>query len=353
MTVKSTSRPSRVKSSSSLCTTSCPSISSTMRSLRPSICSSRWVLVCRWCVGFVSPSHRTVEPPNGCGFAASQTEQIMTLKGSGLVTPDNLAAVSLYMLQCADYLPDREEEEHMLEVVYQLFLQHQQFPDALRVALRLNDTTKALEVLEACEDVVVKKQMGYMLARHHTAIVEEDDEDFAEILGNLTLSERFASLAKELDVVAPKTPEQIYKSHLSETGTTAREDSKAPESARGNLASSFVNAFVNAGYCKDSLITPDDSKWVYKHKDHGMISAAAAYGMVVMWSVDNITDMDDLLEDKNDNIKAGAVCHLLCCGATVPRFGSRRTWDVLFRVCDSCLEWAWRVPASARSWSLP
>ena len=108
-------------------------------------------------------------------------------------------------------------------------------------------------------------------------------------------------------MLEPKTPQQIYKSHLSETGTTASDDTSAPESARGNLASSFVNAFVNAGFLADKLLTPADSKWVFKHKDHGLISAAAAYGMVVMWSVDNLTDLDDLLEDKSDNVKAGAV----------------------------------------------
>ena len=36
-----------------------------------------------------------------------------------------------------------------------------------------------------------------------------------------------------------------------------------------NLASSFVNGFVNAGFGQDKLLTDDGNKWLYKNKDHG------------------------------------------------------------------------------------
>ncbi len=57
-------------------------------------------------------------------------------------------------------------------------------------------------------------------------------------------------LAKDLDVLAPKSPEDIYKSHLAEgAGFSRRRDASGVQmdSARANLASTFVNAFVNAG----------------------------------------------------------------------------------------------------------
>lgn len=42
------------------------------------------------------------------------------------------------------------------------------------------------------------------------------------------------------------------------------------DSARNNLASTFVNAFVNAGFSQDKLVTVEDgSKWMYKNKNHG------------------------------------------------------------------------------------
>lgn len=44
------------------------------------------------------------------------------------------------------------------------------------------------------------------------------------------------------------------------------------DSARQNLASSFVNGFVNAAFGQDKLLTEDGNKWIYKHNDHGTFS---------------------------------------------------------------------------------
>jgi hypothetical protein len=46
------------------------------------------------------------------------------------------------------------------------------------------------------------------------------------------------------------------------------------DSARMNLASSFVNGFVNAAFGQDKLLTDDGNKWLYKNKDHGIVSFA-------------------------------------------------------------------------------
>ncbi len=43
----------------------------------------------------------------------------------------------------------------------------------------------------------------------------------------------------------------------------------AVDSARQNLASSFVNAFLNAGFGADKLLMDEKSKWIYKNKDMG------------------------------------------------------------------------------------
>lgn len=42
------------------------------------------------------------------------------------------------------------------------------------------------------------------------------------------------------------------------------------DSARQNLASSFVNGFVNAGFGQDKILKEDGNKWLHKNKDHGM-----------------------------------------------------------------------------------
>lgn len=43
------------------------------------------------------------------------------------------------------------------------------------------------------------------------------------------------------------------------------------DSARANLAGTFVNAFVNAGFGNDKLMVEaeEGSSWIYKNKEHG------------------------------------------------------------------------------------
>jgi 26S proteasome regulatory subunit N1 len=51
----------------------------------------------------------------------------------------------------------------------------------------------------------------------------------------------------------------------------------AVDSARANLAGTFVNAFVNAGFGNDKLMVTaeEGNSWIYKNKDHGEIAIHA------------------------------------------------------------------------------
>ena len=69
----------------------------------------------------------------------------------------------------------------------------------------------------------------------------------------------------------------------------------AVDSARGNLAATFVNAFVNAGFGTDKLLMAEGADapaggesvtWIYKNKDDGKMSATASLGCILMWDVD-------------------------------------------------------------------
>jgi hypothetical protein len=57
--------------------------------------------------------------------------------------------------------------------------------------------------------------------------------------------------------------------HTVQPGTAAAAN---VDSARGNLAGTFVNAFVNAGFGNDKLMVEaeEGNSWIYKNKDHGM-----------------------------------------------------------------------------------
>jgi len=107
----------------------------------------------------------------------------------------------------------------------------------------------------------MKKQMCLLLARQRINYeIDDDDDDEAtelnELIGNEKLSEEFLKVAQDLDVMDPKTPEDIYKSHLAETGGFSRRRDVGGvnvDSARANLASTYVNAFVNAGFGQDKV----------------------------------------------------------------------------------------------------
>jgi 26S proteasome regulatory subunit N1 len=202
--------------------------------------------------------------------------------------------------------------QEMLHIAYHLFVRQGKYFDALRAALRSGNEEVIPELLSNCEDPLMKKQMCLLLGRHRVYCEVEDDDDaeeLNELIGNVHISEQFLKLARDLDVMDAKTPEDIYKSHLAETGgfSRRRETGGAQvDSARANLASTFVNAFVNAGFCQDKLMTPDN-EWLYKNKDHGMMSAAASLGSILLWNVDEgLTQIDKFLYSSEEYVKAGA-----------------------------------------------
>lgn len=232
------------------------------------------------------------------------------------VNDANYARIALYLTSCAAYVPE-PEDSMIYKVVFDIFKKVDRYPEALRIAIRLNDSALAQEVLDACEDELQKKQLCFMVARNGALNLTTDDDSLNELLGNSQLSEHFLSLARDLDVFEAKTPEEIYKTHLTET----RGGHADIQSARANLASMFVNGFVNAGFGHDKLLNPNKtetseetqglSKWIYKcgseNSAHGRISAAASIGMIQMWDVDmGLNQVVRLQEMKDDHIQAGA-----------------------------------------------
>lgn len=59
--------------------------------------------------------------------------------------------------------------------------------------------------------------MCYFLGRQKYNF-EIDNDELTTILSNEHLCTSFAKLATDLDVLEPKSPEDIYKSHLEEHG---------------------------------------------------------------------------------------------------------------------------------------
>jgi len=228
------------------------------------------------------------------------------------IDENNYQRICLYLVKTASFMSDPDDLQEMYDTASEIFKKQKQWFDALLVALKMDRLEDIPILLAECEDPVMKKQMCLLLGRHRVNYEVEDDEleeELNELIGNEKLSEQFLKVATDLDVLDPKTPEDIYKSHLAETGGFSRRRDAGGaqvDSARANLASTFVNAFVNAGFGQDKLMTPD-SDWLYKNKDHGMMSAAASLGSILLWNVEEgLTQIDKFLYSNEDYVKAGA-----------------------------------------------
>ncbi|BFF97849.1 26S proteasome non-ATPase regulatory subunit 2 [Drosophila madeirensis] len=226
--------------------------------------------------------------------------------------------VCLYLQSCYPYVPE-PDNTIILETALQLSRKFTQHTQAMRLALMLNDMDKIKEIFKEPKEPGMQKQLAFMLARQQICVdLEEsapDYDDLMEIMSNANLNKHFLNLARELDIMEPKTPEDIYKSHLD--NSRSRFASIQVDSAKQNLAASFVNGFVNAGFGVDKLLSEDGNKWLYKNKEHGMLSATASLGLILLWDVDGgLTMIDKYLYSTDDNIKSGALlaCGIVNCG---------------------------------------
>ncbi|KAJ7826520.1 hypothetical protein B0H13DRAFT_1918126 [Mycena leptocephala] len=79
------------------------------------------------------------------------------------------------------------------------------------------------------------------------------------------MSGHFRDFGKELGVTDPKSLEDVYKTHLEYIRCTGPNALANIDSARGNLAGTFVNAFVNAGFGNDKLMVEaeEGNSWMH------------------------------------------------------------------------------------------
>lgn len=219
--------------------------------------------------------------------------------------------VCLYMLSMVNLLTFPEDQQ-FLRTAHNIYKQYNKLPQAMVLAIRLNDIELIHEDFDSSSDVALKKQMALLIARQQIWLdgtpEGEDDQELIECLSNTKLPDHFKSLAKELNILEPKMPEDIYKSHLESSRTAGLTN---VDSARHNLASAFVNAFTNAGFGNDKLMLVENSEkqnWVWKTKEDGMLSATASMGMLLRWDVEQgLERIDKFTYAGEDNVKAGSL----------------------------------------------
>ncbi|KAF3938115.1 hypothetical protein ABW19_dt0207966 [Dactylella cylindrospora] len=214
------------------------------------------------------------------------------------------ARACLYMVSMVTLLPPPDDIA-FLRTAHDIYRQYDKLPQAIILAIRLNDNELIEDDFNVAEDPLVQKQLAFIIARQQIWLNAEDDE-IAECLNNSKLSVMFQYMAKELNLTEPKTPDDIYKTHLEHQRGGA---SSNVDSARHNLASTFVNAFVNAGFGQDKLMLVEDetSPWVFKNKDLGKMSAAASIGLLMQGDIDmGLSAIDKYTYIDEISIKAGS-----------------------------------------------
>lgn len=232
-------------------------------------------------------------------------------KMSEFVDENTYPRVCLYMVTMVNLLtyPDNET---FLRVAHDIYIKHKQFAQAVILAIRLHDIDLVQEDFDKAEDPVLKKQLAFLISRQRIILPminegEGDDPELFECLHNIKLSDHFKALGKELNILDPKTTEDIYKSHLESSRVAGMTNL---DSARHNLAAAFVNAFVNAGFGNDKMMLVESQKeaWVWKTKGEGMMSTVASLGTLLMWDIENGLDsIDRYTYASEPEITAGAM----------------------------------------------
>ncbi|KPM44378.1 26S proteasome regulatory subunit rpn-1 [Neonectria ditissima] len=226
------------------------------------------------------------------------------------VDENTYARVCLYMSSLVSLLtyPDNET---FLKTAHNIYIEYKQFAQAMVLAIRLHDVDLIKADFDKAEDPALKKQLAFLIARQRIVLElpgdSAEEQEISECLSNLKLSEHFKALGKELNILDPKTTEDIYKSHLESSRVAGMTNL---DSARHNLAAAFVNAFVNAGFGNDKMMLVDGEKetWVWKTKADGMMSTVASMGTLLLWDIENGLDkIDRYTYSSEPEISAGAM----------------------------------------------
>ncbi|KAK6827725.1 hypothetical protein PG987_011066 [Apiospora arundinis] len=228
------------------------------------------------------------------------------------VDGETYSRVCLYLVSMVNLLtyPDNEQ---FLRTAHDIYKRYKEYTQAMVIAIRLNDLDLIKADFESAPDPALQKQLAFLIGRQKIWLDvakkgdESQQQDIEEALCNIKLAEYFKTLGKELNILEPKTTEDIYKSHLESSRVAGMTNL---DSARHNLAAAFVNAFVNAGFGNDKmmLVEQDKESWVWKTKDEGMMSTVASLGTLLMWDVENGLDkVDKFTYAEEPQIQAGAM----------------------------------------------
>lgn len=250
----------------------------------------------------------------------------------GLVTRQNYARICLYLVSCASYEPF-PYNNNILQTVHEVYRKMGKLPEAVYIAVRLNDSQLVLEDLfvepaDSGTQELVQRQLCYIISRYPTMaaplisqlptyVSKFSSEQFAKLMSILR-NDHYARIIKSVgesfglldNTVAPKAPEDVYKSHLDSRPTDPS------DSAKVACSNALVNGFINMSLYRDRFLiqpTAEQSNsqadaWIYKPKNEGIICAVASIGCICRGDLEQgLSYLDRYFESPDPAVRAGAV----------------------------------------------
>lgn len=75
-----------------------------------------------------------------------------------------------------------------------------------------------------------------------------------------------------------------------------------------NLAATYCNGFVNAGFKKDALMGNKNDPWLNKVKNDAAIAAVASIGLTNLWNIESGSDLISEYFDLSDIYTKSGAC---------------------------------------------
>ena len=280
--------------------------------------------------------------PDACDLLVEVDQVEQMVAAVRAETDGDYGRVCRYLSGCVPFelYPN---DQRILRVCLAIYLERKDYPWALVTALRLNEPELIRRVFEDARDPITRRQLAYILARQRVAIdgVCMEEEELRHVMFNARLSSLYLDLAKELQIVPPKNPEDLFKVPSADP---LRIVPKA-ETARSSLAIVLGNAFMNAGFCRDLFFEAADEEqqhqFLWKNKDVALVTAGASLGAVNMWNLgEGLAKLDDLFNQQQGsanpqapNLQAGALL-----GIGLVHCGIRNESDPAFALLREQLE---------------
>jgi len=224
-----------------------------------------------------------------------------------IIPVQDVHRATLYMINLA--LINPELGDILYRLSYDMFMKHKQYANALRIAMKMDNNDMVVQILSDVDNAKEGRlllQLAHMMGRQHFMFDLDQADDFEAVdgekfinaAGNVELHTFFRILLRDLDLMEPKLPQDVYK-------TT---DESTAISAKQNLAKVFVNGFLNCGAGKDKLLAEKEGAFIWQNKDHGIMCAVASLGLLHLWDMDNgLSELDKFLQGDDIKAKAGAL----------------------------------------------